>query len=224
MAAILCRRHSRACSSASMLPEMQRVFRSAAWLALLWLSSSGTARAEWQFRPAIGVNFAQDTTFGLPQAGGSIGRISWGGNAALIGDIVGLEVDFSRRSGFFPASNAQGAGIVQSSSVTTLTGNAILTLPSHMVEYTLRPYVVGGAGLMAVRINQTLDIFDVSQNMKTTDFGGGVTGFLTKRIGLNWDLRYFRTFKGGPELSLLRSTGSPKLSFWRAQMALAIRY
>ena len=203
---------------------MGSVFRSAAWLALLWLSLAGTARAEWQFRPAVGVNFAQDTTFGLPQAGGSIGRISWGGNAALLGDIVGLEADFSRRSGFFPASKAQGAGIVQGSSVTTLTGNAILTLPSHMVEYTLRTYVVGGAGLMAVRINQTLDIFDVSENMKTTDFGGGVTGFLTKRVGLNWDLRYFRTFNGGPELSLFRSTGSPKLSFWRAQMALAIRY
>jgi len=203
---------------------MRRTLRSAAWLVLVWLSFSGTARAEWQFRPAIGVNFAKDTSFGLPQAGGSIGRISWGGNAALLGDIVGLEVDFSRRSGFFPASKAQGAGIVQGSSVTTLTGNAILTLPSHMVEYTLRPYIVGGAGLMAVRINQSVDIFDVSQNMKATDFGGGVTGFLTKRIGLNWDLRHFRSFNGGPELSLLRSTGSPKLSFWRAQMALAIRY
>jgi hypothetical protein len=203
---------------------MGRDLRTAAVVALLWLSLAGTARAEWQFRPAVGVNFAQDTTFGLAQAGGSIGRISWGGSTALIGDIVGLEADFSRRSGFFPASKAQGAGIVQSSSVTTFTGNAILTLPSHMVEYTLRPYVVGGAGLMAVRINQTLDIFDVSENMKATDFGGGVTGFLTKRIGLNWDLRYFRSFNGGPELSFLRSTGSPKLSFWRAQMALAIRY
>jgi len=192
--------------------------------ALLWLSFEGTARAELQFRPAIGVNVAQDTTFGLSQAGGSIGRISWGGSTALIADIVGLEADFSRRSGFFPSSKQQGAGIVRSSSVTTLTGNAILTLPAHMVEYTLRPYVVGGAGLMAVRIDQSLDFFDVSLNMKTTDFGGGVTGFLTKRIGLNWDVRYFRTFNGGPELSLRRSEGSPKLSFWRAQMALAIRY
>ena len=204
---------------------MGRVLRPEAGLALLlWLSLAGTARGEWQFRPAVGVNFGQDTTFGLPQVGGSIGRISWGGNVSLIGDIVGLEADVSRRSRFFPASGAQGAGIVQGSSVTTLTGNAILTLPSHLVEYTLRPYVVGGAGLMAVRINQSVDIFDVSLNMKATDFGGGVTGFLTKRIGLNWDVRHFRSFSGGPELSLFRSTGSPKLSYWRAQMALAIRY
>jgi len=86
---------------------MGRVLRLAAGFALLWLSLAGTARAEWQFRPAVGVNFAQDTTFGIGQAGGSIGRISWGGNVALLGDIVGLEADFSRRSGFFPASQAQ---------------------------------------------------------------------------------------------------------------------
>ena len=99
-----------------------------------------------------------------------------------------------------------------------------VALPSHLVEYTLRPYFVGGAGLMAVRIDQQLDVFDTSLNMKTTDLGGGVTGFLTKRIGLNWDVRYFRSFSGGPELSLSRSAGSPQLSFWRANMALAIRY
>jgi len=172
----------------------------------------------------VGINIAQNTTIGLRQPGESIGRISWGANTALIGNILGVEGDFSRRSGFIPSAQ-QGAGIVNGSSVTTLTGNVILTLPSHLVEYTLRPYFVVGAGLMAVRIDYAqVDAFDVSLNMKTTDLGGGVTGFLTKRIGLNWDLRRFNTFGGGPELSLARSQGSPQLSFWRAQMALAIRY
>jgi len=204
---------------------MRSGFPAAAWLSLLLLSWPASAHAEWQFRPAVGLNIAQSTTLGISQAGGSIGRVSWGGNTSLIGDILGIETDFSRRSGFFPAAKQQGAGIVRSSSVTTLTGNVILTLPSHLVEYTLRPYFVGGAGVMAVRVDyQQVDAFDTSLNMKTTDFGGGVTGFLTKRVGLNWDLRRFSSFGGGPELSLARSTGSPKLSYWRAQMALAIRY
>lgn len=203
---------------------MHRGFSTAAWLALLLLGWAGPAQAEWQIRPGVGVNVAQDSTIGLPQPGGSIGRISWGANTALIGNILGVETDFSRRSGLVPSAQ-QGAGIVKGSSVTTLTGNVILTLPSHLVEYTLRPYFVAGAGLMAVRIDyQQADAFDISLNMKATDLGGGVTGFLTKRIGLNWDLRRFRTFGGGPALSLLRSQGSPQLSFWRAQMALAIRY
>jgi hypothetical protein len=191
---------------------------------LLFLSCPSSARAEWQIRPGIGANFFQDTTLGLPQPSGTIGRVSWGVDGAWIGNVLGLEADFSRRSGFFPASKQPGAGIVQGSSVTTLTGNVTIALPSHLVEYTLRPYFVGGAGLMAVRIDQQLDVFDVSLNMKATDLGGGVTGFLTKRIGINWDVRHFRTFGGGPELSFARSTGSPQLSFWRANMALAIRY
>jgi hypothetical protein len=99
-----------------------------------------------------------------------------------------------------------------------------IALPRHLTEYTLRPYFVGGAGLMAVRIDQQLDVFDVTLNMKATDIGGGVTGFLTDRIGLNWDVRRFHSFGGGPELSFLRSTGSPQLSFWRVNMALAIRH
>jgi hypothetical protein len=194
------------------------------WLIAILLSWSGSAHAEWQLRPAVGLNVVQTTTLGPAQPSGTIGRVGWGGDAALIGNILGIEADFSRRSGFFPAAKLQGAGIIQGSSVTTLTGNVTVALPSHLVEYTLRPYFVGGAGLMAVRIDQQLDVFDVSLNMKTTDLGGGVTGFLTKRIGLNWDVRYFRSFNGGPELSLSRSVGSPQLSFWRANMALAIRY
>jgi hypothetical protein len=203
---------------------MRSVFPTAAWLMLLLLSWPGSARAEWQLRPAVGLNVIQNTTFGPPQPSGTIGRVSWGGDVALIGNILGIEADFSRRGGFFPAAKLEGAGIVRSSSVTTLTGNVTVALPSHLVEYTLRPYFVGGAGLMAVRIDQQLDVFDVALNMKGTDLGGGVTGFLTKRIGLNWDVRYFRSFEGGPELSLSRSAGSPQLSFWRANMALAIRY
>lgn len=196
----------------------------AGWLILVLMSWPESARAEWQVRPGVGLAIAQSTTFGPPQPSGSVGRVSWGVDGALIGNIVGVEADFGRRSGFFPAAKQQGAGIVRHSSVTTLTGNVTVALPRRLVEYTLRPYFVGGAGLMAVRIDQTVDLFDVSMNMNALNLGGGVTGFLTRRIGLNWDVRHFRNLGEGPELSGGRSVGPPKLSFWRAQMALAIRY
>jgi hypothetical protein len=194
-----------------------------AWLALVVLGSAGAAHAEWQIRPSVGLNVGQDTTFSAPQPSGSIGRVGFGADGALISEIVGIEGDFGRRSGFFPAAK-QGAGIVLGSSVTTFTGNVTVALPRHMVEYTLRPYFVGGAGVMMVRIDQTVDLLDVSLNMKAMDLGGGVTGFLTKRIGLNWDVRHFRNIGETPELSGGRSIGPPALSFWRANMALAIRY
>jgi hypothetical protein len=89
-------------------------------------------------------------------------------------------------------------------------------MPRHLVEYTLRPYLVGGAGLMAARIDQVNNFFDVSANLNAIDWGGGVTGFLTNRIGLNWDVRRFRSIGEGQ--------GPARLSFWRVNMALAIRY
>ena len=188
------------------------------WLLLVLLSCPTAVHAEWQIRPFVGLNVAQNTTFIGSQPSSSPARVSWGADGALIGNIFGIEADFARRSGFFP-----GPGIVVASSVTTLTGNITVSLPKRLVEYTLRPYFVGGAGVMAVRIDQTSALLDVSLNMKAMDIGGGVTGFLTKRVGLNWDVRHFRSIGETPELQG-RSIGPPALSYWRANMALAIRY
>jgi hypothetical protein len=183
------------------------------WLAVVLLSCASSARAEWQIRPAVGFHFGQDSTLSLPDSSGSPSKFGIGVSGALIGDVFGIEADIARRTSFFPGS---GNGNVLSSSVTTLTGNVTVAMPRHLVEYTLRPYFVGGAGLMAVRIDQVVNFFDESANLTAIDWGGGVTGFLTNRIGLNWDVRRFRTIGEG--------SGPAQLSYWRANMALAIRY
>jgi len=59
--------------------------------------------------------------------------------------------------------------------------------------------------------------------LPTMDVGAGVTGFLTNRFGVNWDVRYFRSL-GGKDQGIGVSIGSEELSFWRAHMALAIRF
>jgi Outer membrane protein beta-barrel domain len=182
------------------------------WLLLVLMSCPKQVDAEWQIRPAVGVSFAQNTTFTAPDPSGSAAKFGLGVTGALVGNIFGVEADFGRRSGFFPASKQSN---ILSSSVTTLTGNVTVALPKRLVEYTLRPYFVGGAGLMAVRIDQINNLFDVSSNLNAIDVGGGVTGFLTDRIGLNWDVRHFRSVGEGP---------GGRLSYWRANMALAIRY
>ena len=41
--------------------------------------------------------------------------------------------------------------LVSKSSVLTFTGNVIVGLPRRATEYTLRPYFVGGFGLMRAR-------------------------------------------------------------------------
>jgi len=63
----------------------------------------------------------------------------------------------------------------------------------------------------------------IDRIMPAMDLGGGVTGFLSNRLGLSWDVRYFRSL--GPEgLEPIAEAGTERLSFWRASMALAVRY
>ena len=188
-------------------------------LALLLLPPR-SASAEWQIRPFLGVTFAGGTTFvDLEQAAGHP-KIAVGVNGVLLGENIGIEGDFGRTPNFFQSGDQH---LVLGSSATTLTGNIVIALPRHLTEYTLRPYFVGGAGLMRVRIDDVLGALRVASTLPAIDVGGGATGFLTDRVGLSWDMRYFRSFSGKAEGHGL-SFGAEQLSFWRANMALAIRF
>jgi hypothetical protein len=180
------------------------------------------AEAEWQIKPFVGLTFAGSTTFlDLEQASGNRhGAI--GVSGTKLGNVIGVEGEFAFVPGFFQRSDI-AAPLVLRSSVTTLTGNVVITLPRRMTEYALRPYFVGGAGLMHVRADDSLQVLPIASNLAAVDLGGGVTGFLSNRLGLNWDIRYFRSVHGKDE-GLGISTGPEQLSFWRASMALAIRY
>jgi hypothetical protein len=107
--------------------------------------------------------------------------------------------------------------------VTTLTGNVVIALPKRMSGYGLRPYFSGGAGLMHVDTVGQIQIFEIHRTLPTLSLGGGVTGFLTNRVGLNWDIRRLSTLRGEGE-TLGNSLGREQLSFWRATMAVALRY
>lgn len=176
--------------------------------------------AEWQIKPFLGVMFGGETTVvDLEQAAGSP-NVVFGVSGLLVGDVVGIEGDFGYGPGFFQAGDQH---LVTQSSVTTLTASILVTLPRRLTEYTLRPYVVGGAGLMHARIKHTLDVLRVATTLPAVDFGGGVTGFLTDRIGLSWELRRIQSIGRRTERRGV-SIGREQLSFWRANMALAIRY
>ena len=82
------------------------------------------------------------------------------------------------------------------------------------------PYIVGGAGMMHVRVDLNGGLQNVS-NLQAMDLGAGVTGFLTRRVGLSWDVRYFRSVDRTRENGF--SIDSEHLSFWRASMALVFR-
>ena len=178
-------------------------------------AQSGT---EWQVRPFFGVTFGGSTTLNDPELAVGGANLALGVGASLLGNVFGLEGELGHAPGFFQKGDA---GLVSSSRVTTLTGNVIVGLPRTATEYSLRPYFVGGLGVMWARAVTFTSAVDTDMTRPTFDLGGGVTGALSDRTGLSWDLRYFRSFAGVEDPLGL---GAERLSFWRANMAAVIRF
>jgi len=189
---------------------------------MLSLMASGTARAEWQIRPFIGFTFGSSTSFVDPDDAIDNQNLVIGVSGGWLGEIFGLEADLGRAPGFFQTEE-DPEPLVVSSAVTTLTGNVILALPRRMAGYGLRPYFAGGAGLMHVDLLGKSGLVRHNRTLPTLSLGGGVTGFLSNRVGLNWDIRRLSTFRGEGE-TLGNSLGDEQLSLWRATMAVAVRY
>ena len=192
----------------------------------LWLLSPAPVAADWQIRPFIGFTFGGATTFVDPEKAIGTQNAIFGASGGWLGEIFGLEADFGRAPGFFQTDQAvTGASepVLLSSAVTTLTGNVVIALPARMAGYGLRPYFSGGAGLMHIDTVTQLQAFDVHRTLPTLSLGGGVTGFLTSTVGLSWEIRRLSTLRREGE-TLGNSLGREQLSFWRATMAVALRY
>jgi hypothetical protein len=174
------------------------------------------AAAEWQIKPFLGMSFAGSTTFVDPELAAAGPNVLFGGSGLWLGEIVGVEGDYAHAPGFFDAGDLE---IVTKSSVTTFTGNVVLAMPRRWTEYTLRPYFVGGGGLIRVRSDNPLPI---AVTLGAIDVGGGVTGFLTDRVGVGWDVRRFQSLGGEEGRGI--SIGEEEISYWRATMLVVLRY
>jgi hypothetical protein len=183
------------------------------------------ARAEWQFKPFLGLTFGGDivpATLDLDQAVDNK-NVAFGGSATLLGEIFGIDVDFGHAPGFFQNDDVVGhKPLVSRSSTTTLTGNVVVALPRRIAQYSLRPYAVAGAGLLRAHLVDVITVLPLADNMAGADVGGGVTGFLTDRVGLNWEIRRF--WRVGGQGTPPAADPVQQFSYWRASMALAFRY
>ncbi len=95
-------------------------------------------------------------------------------------------------------------------------------MPKRVFQYTLRPYFVAGAGILRAHSEPNLGTLPLASTRPAVDIGGGATGFLSDRFGISWELRYFRSIgRGGTSGA---SFTPEQLAFWRATMAMAIRY
>src|SRR6266850_5292848 len=186
----------------------------------LLLMSARTYAEDRQIRPFIGVTFGGGNTFVDPELVVGKANLLLGASAVFLGEMFGAEVDVADAPGFFESGDRS---LVRGSRVTTISGNVVVAAPHRLTEYSLRPYLVGGGGLMRVRTTTLFNVFDVSTVMPVLDVGVGVVGFLTNRTGVSWEVRRFQSV-GSNTNSGGVSFGDEHLSFWRATMAVAIRY
>lgn len=179
------------------------------------------ASADWLITPFMGTAFAGETT--LLSLDGSAGQknTTFGISGTLLSDgLLGIEAGVGHISGFF--SSGDPLGLNQSSRVTTLDGSIIVAAPLAVTRESLRPYLIGGLGLMQARADDAVGIFPIDTDFLAVNLGGGVIGLLTPRTGVRFEVRHFKAASGadGP----FAREGLSRLSFWRISAGLTLHY
>ena len=189
-------------------------------LTLALLCCAANAHADFLITPFLGSVFGGDTTLlDLDIGAATAKHWTFGGSAALLSDqIFGVEADFAMMPGFFERSGAPQ--LVLGSRVTTLTGSVIAALPLSVTRESLRPYLVGGLGLLHAASEDLIGLNETN-NLLGLQVGGGAIGLITNRAGVRFDLRHARALSRDNTLPGDRIS---KLSFWRLTVGVTLRY
>jgi hypothetical protein len=192
---------------------------------VLALAPVAPASAEWHIVPLVGLTFNGNTdappAVESPTAGLGTHLNIGGAGALLGGGILGVEGIVV----FTPNFKSDDALAVQSSRALAVMGNVVLTTPRRWTEYSLRPFVSGGFGVMrlsvvGISVNGVVPVA-AQTTAAAFDIGGGAIGFFTKNTGVRFDLRYYR-WLGRGSAQLLPNEAS-QLSFMSASVGVVIR-
>ena len=103
------------------------------------------------------------------------------------------------------------------SGITSFMVNVIGMYPSAR----LRPFVVGGAGLLRVRTSLALSEPVTSRTDWGLNGGGGVQWMFNDAVGVRGDVRYFRYFQRQDDLPLL---DNGFFDYWRTSIGLTLAW
>lgn len=189
------------------------------WLIAAGLALSlvpGTASADWLFTPNIGGGFG----------GSASGRehLTWGASFGWMGaGVLGWEADLGYSPEFFEGDD-NDIDFIDSSNVTTFMGNVLVGVPIGGTSGPgVRPFFVGGLGLMQANISDADDLFDVNNDEFGMNIGGGLMGFATDHVGFRGDLRYFRALTD-PEPDNEFDVDFGDFDYWRATAGITFRW
>ena len=176
----------------------------------LLLLGATPARADVLLTPFLGVTFGGET----PNE-----QVNFGVSLAFLGaGIFGFEIDAALTPNFFDSGD--GSVELEDSNVSTFMGNLMLAVPPPIP---LRPYASGGVGIVRTRATSVGNVFDLDENSFGVNFGGGVIGQFSDRVGVRGDVRYFRSIQdsdGGDDIDL--DLGG--FNFWRGSLGVTFRF
>ena len=197
---------------------------------LFTLAVPARVSAEWHFTPLVGYTFNSATTLDDPEGGSETTHWHFGGSVMLTGGgPLGVEGLFLRTPGFFQNENAVcniTVTCVESSRSYAFMGNVVLSTPRAWNRYGLRPYVSGGLGLLHASREAVQNIIPINLDLLGMNVGGGAVGLITDRVGVRFDLRYFRKIEGPDEDSLDPPVafGPIRLRYWTTSVGVVIKY
>jgi hypothetical protein len=179
---------------------------------LVTLMAPRDARAQGFFAPFVGFDFGGDS--GCQTASGCEDKNSNIGVAiGKMGGAVGFETDFGYARNFF--GDVEG----QTSSVLTVMSNLMIIPKIGPV----RPYVLGGLGLIKTHVELTAPaLLETKNNSFGWDMGAGVMVLFGGHIGVRGDVRKISSFQERQILGFTLS--NEKLSFQRATAALVLAF
>lgn len=177
------------------------------------------AAADLFLAPFVGVKFGGGTSIVDLELAASNKKFTIGGSAFLLTDaIVGYEVTFGYVPQYFKAA---GDLTKPGSYVIDLMGNVIVSAPPDFTRGGLRPYVLGGVGMIHAEALDLLNIFQVRRTMPAFDVGVGAVGLLTNNVGVRFDFRYLRSLTND-DGSL--ATVGRRISYSRGTVGLVLRF
>ena len=181
-------------------------------LALVLAISATDAYGQAYVASMYGVNFGGAS--GCPNVDdctNSQTNVSLGGG--VLGSIAAVELEVA----YAPRFLGKADGL--SSNAATAMGNVMLSPQAGPV----RPYMLGGAGLVRTRIALASSGLGTSTD---TDFifsvGGGLMWFATKFVGLRGDLRYFHSFSEHPVAAV--TLNSTNIDYSRISGGVVVRF
>ena len=190
--------------------------------------SPAKASADWLFTPFIGANWGGAATFN--EAGADFEdeferKVNFGASLGWMGaGIAGFEIDFGYSPNFFQNTVGDEDFEFGDSNVTTLMANVILGAPiGGQTGLGIRPFAVGGVGIIKSQIGDAEDLFDINSNNFGFNVGGGVTAFLSDTFGIRGDIRYFRSLQDNePDDEF--DVALADFRFWRGTVGATFRF